>query len=126
MKDILSILIVVLLGLVPTFIKMVKGEDPQKRGKVQTRKRTEPYYAPSMEERDEEMQNLETNLRNEPEYFTYERIGDDFEQPEKQVQNRKEDVIQQTDIQEDKIDLSFESEEIRKGIIYSEILKRKY
>ena len=73
------------------------------------------------------MQENGENLSKEPEYFTFETIEPEVENLEKGVYNttaKKSQVIENE--AENNVNLTFDKEEMAKGIIYSEILKRKY
>jgi hypothetical protein len=124
MEDFISILILILLGLAPTIIKLVKGEKP-----------TTPKSIPILEEEDEaevlfetpEMQKNEPNLRNQTEYFTYETLTDSEDIVDKVSDSKREESLQPSDNKTENIPgLTLDGEEIYKGIIYAEILKRKY
>lgn len=130
MKDILSVIFLLIIGLAPSLIKIIKGEDPKKTSKAHPPRGT----TPRIEEVDEssvidnmEKQKKTSFLRNEPEYFTYERIDSNDESAVENCIKQNVEPLQTIDIEEEKsIDLHFDHDEICKGIIYSEILKRKY
>lgn len=128
MEDIISILVLIILGLAPTIIKAVK-----EKGKVVT---PPPVDEPDFEdfeyetiakEDDSKMRQTVTNSPNDSDYFTYETMDpetDSFVEEE-----RKTAVInpQNIDNEMEKVpQLNFDEEELYKGVIYSEILKRKY
>lgn len=128
MEDIISILVLIILGLAPTIIKAVK-----EKGKVVT---PPPVDEPDFEdfeyetiakEDDSKMRQTVTNSPNDSDYFTYETMDpetDSFVEEE-----RKTVVInpQNIDNEKEKVpQFNFDEEELYKGVIYSEILKRKY
>lgn len=124
MKEFLAILFMILVGLVPELVKAKK-----KKTKDSKRPQTTPPY--EQEETvwgsDIDMQKTEENLSKEPEYFTLETIEPEVENAGKYVQKKSERTVQIVENEEEKnIDLTFDKEELAKGIIYSEILKRKY
>lgn len=123
MEDFLSILILILLGLAPTIIKLVKGE-----------KKAPAKTIPILEEEEEEafhetleMQKNAPNLRNQTEYFTYETLTDLDEPLEKTSDLEIKEQSQPSDNKADNIHgLTMDATEVYKGVIYAEILKRKY
>lgn len=124
MEDFISILILILLGLAPTIIKLVKGEKP-----------TTPKSIPILEDEEDEeaffespeMQKSEPNLRNQSEYFTYETLTDLDEPMTESTVKATEEQVQLFDNKEEEVPkLTLEPDEIFKGVIYAEILKRKY
>lgn len=124
MDEFLSILILILLGLAPTIIKLVKGE-----------KTTTPKSIPILEDEEEEeaffetteMQKNEPNLRNQTEYFTYETLTDLDEPMTEPTAKASQKQTQISDNKEEEIPkLTLEPDEVYKGVIYAEILKRKY
>ncbi len=124
MEDFLSILVLLLLGLAPTIIKLVKGE-----------KNAPAKAIPILEEEDgeeafyetPEMQKNAPNLRNQTEYFTYETLTDLDDSIEKPSDLETEKQPQPSDNKAENIpELTMDGDEIYKGVIYAEILKRKY
>jgi len=123
MEDFISILVLILLGLAPTIIKLVKGE-----------KGTPVKSIPILEEEDveeeffetPEMQKSDPNLRNQTEYFTYETLTDSDDIVENASDLKREKPPQPSDNKEENIpELTMDGEEIYKGVIYAEILKSK-
>lgn len=124
MKEFLAILFMILVGLVPELVKAKK-----KKTKDLKSPQTPPPYEPDepVWESDIDMQKTEENLSKGPEYFTLETIEPEVENAGKYVRVKPEKTVQIVDNEEEKnIDLTFDKEELAKGIIYSEILKRKY
>lgn len=123
MEDFISILILILLGLAPTIIKLVKGE-----------KNAPAKAIPILEEEEEEefhetleMQKNAPNLRNQTEYFTYETLTDLDEPLEKPSGLEMKEQSQLSDNKAENIpELTMDATEVYKGVIYAEILKRKY
>ncbi len=73
------------------------------------------------------MRETEANSPNEPDYFTYERDTEEAV-PFTEIKDSSPQINLQTTDNEDKMkpELHFDEEELYKGIIYSEILKRKF
>lgn len=123
MENILYILFLLVLGFAPTIIKIVKGEKDKK------------IVPPSVEEFPEEevveiepnLRKTRPNLRNSPEYFTYDNMSEEEEiaiNSQFESQSEKLQVIDNKE--ESPVDLQLDAEELYKGVIYSEILNRKY
>lgn len=130
MESLLTLLLLLALWLGP---KLIEGL--LKKGKEQVV--TPPPYEEEMEPEEEywevpkanvqNMQETEVNSPNEPEYFTYESDAEEMGPfTEKGEPSPKTDL--QTIDNENKIkpELHFDEEELYKGVIYSEILKRKF
>ncbi|MBR4134994.1 MAG: hypothetical protein IKU03_01085 [Bacteroidales bacterium] len=135
-KDIVIFFIVMLLSLGPSLLKAIKEEKAKSSTPKAPKPKPEPYfpdadneprpaYAPS---------NASRKSTIEEDYFSYETIPD--EQPIPKADTSKQagksagsvkssPVIQQASEQPN-VDISLTEEEIFKGIVYSEILKRKY
>jgi len=123
MEDFLSILVLILLGLAPTIIKLVKGEKnaPVKAIPILEEEENDEIFETT------EMQKNESNLRNQTEYFTYETMTDSDDIVEKVSNPPRVETSQQSDNKAENIpELTMDGEEIYKGVIYAEILKRKY
>lgn len=127
MKGILSTVLLLLIWALPTIIKAVK-EAKNPTPKVKT-----PMPDEYLEEEDvdlemnTELQQNRSNVPNEQEYFTYEKIDAGEEYAPVCSQN-KVDSKSQTAVneEENEYSLTLEEKEVYKGIIYSEILKKKY
>lgn len=83
------------------------------------------------EEMDDEaapfLQNSMEEIPKSEEYFTYETIGDEPDIENKNVRQKPQVKSQQFDNKtEEEGLLSFEDDEVLKGVIYSEILKPKF
>ena len=79
------------------------------------------------ENNDSGMRKNGTKIPKEPEYFTYETIEDDVEGARKNASNSKKYSSQMVENEEEnKEKLTLTEEEIYKGVIYSEILKKKF
>ena len=73
------------------------------------------------------LQNSRPDIPNSEEYFTYETIEDEPEFKSKNV--RQEPRVKPQQVENKEIEeglLSFEEDEVLKGVIYSEILKPKF
>lgn len=78
-------------------------------------------------EMESDFQNVGSNPDNSQEYFTYESDDFSFEKDKIQEHSAVDKSAQTIEIeQEAPTDLSFDKDELVKGVIYSEILKRKY
>jgi hypothetical protein len=107
-----------------------------KKQKPQNKQHAPPTYPPSFEENEEEYIPVENKYssiteQHDKEYFTYETISSFSEETNNQTdfKNRNlknEEEKERFPEEEIKINLSFEKEELYKGIIFSEILKRPY
>lgn len=89
----------------------------------------EPNYDDESDEYGEPfLQDFEKDIPKSEEYFTYETIGDNPEYEYKIEEPTPPEVkMQQTDNKSEGNNLlSLDKDEVLKGIIYSEILKRKF
>ncbi|MBQ4440725.1 MAG: hypothetical protein II899_01280 [Bacteroidales bacterium] len=128
MEDLISILVLIILGLVPTIIKAVK-----EKGKVVTPPPVEEYefeetaYETTAKKDVSKMRQTVPNSPNDSDYFTYETIEPDDGSFVENEMSTTEKFSQITDSEMEKApQLNFDEEELYKGVIYSEILKRKY
>jgi hypothetical protein len=136
MKDILIFLVVMGLSLVPSLLKVVK-KDLQKTDHVPKPKpKSDPYFPDADKEKKSvrPRARTSTSASQNDDYFTYETVPDerfssdltslhDDLKEEVQAAADKQGVVQQ---EKEKPGLSLSESEIYKGIIYAEILKRKY
>lgn len=89
---------------------------------------------PFQSEREEEQDIFESKMRkNEPkvpkerEYFTYETLNDDSQEIWDSMKKEGKTNLQSVESEKERMpELTMSEEEIYKGIIYSEILKRKF
>ncbi|MBO4489610.1 MAG: hypothetical protein J5741_08175 [Bacteroidales bacterium] len=136
MKDFLIFLAVMALSLVPSLLKMVK-KDLQQTNRTPTPKpKPEPYFPDA----DQEKPSAKTRARTytpvdqKDDYFTYETVPDEGFQSDLTASDHDgKEGLQTASAKagsgmEDKgkPEISLSESEIYKGIIYSEILKRKY
>ncbi len=128
MEDLISILVLIILGLVPTIIKAVK-----EKGKVVTPPPVEEYefeetaYETTAKKDVSKMRQTVPNSPNDSDYFTYETIEPEDGSFVENEMSTTEKFSQITDSEMEKApQLNFDEEELYKGVIYSEILKRKY
>lgn len=127
MKGILSTVFLLLIWGLPIIIKAVK-ESKTPSPKVKT-----PMPDEFLEDDEDnlemsaDLQQKRTNVPNEREYFTYETISEEDAIPSVYPQN---DVDNTTQVAVNEVEkeyqLTLEEEEVYKGVIYSEILKRKF
>ena len=126
MKEILSILLMLVIWLVPAIVKMRK-EKARKLPAPIPQIEEEDLYEDDAQEMESDFQNVGSNPDNSQEYFTYESDDFSFEKDKIQEHSAVDKSAQTIEIeQEAPTDLSFDKDELVKGVIYSEILKRKY
>lgn len=126
MKEILSILLMLVIWLVPAIVKMRK-EKARKLSAPIPQIEEEDLYEDDAQEMESDFQNVGSNPDNSQEYFTYESDDFSFEKDKIQEHSAVDKSAQTIEIeQEAPTDLSFDKDELVKGVIYSEILKRKY
>ncbi|MCR4965279.1 MAG: hypothetical protein K6A41_06445 [Bacteroidales bacterium] len=135
MKDIIIFLVLMLLSGVPALVKKVFEE--KMKAPPKPKAKPEPYF-PDMDVEDPEpvftTSRTQTQESRDDDYFTYEKMADN-PQPNPNIASQQR-VQQQPHAapanavnpseEKPKIELSLSEEELYKGIIYSEILKRKY
>lgn len=132
MKTLLTFLFMVLFMLGPTLLKSVFNKS--KKGKKTVVRTPAPTdFKSELEEEirsnsdDSFLQESKAKIPKQPEYFTYETLDGDggrlIENPE--FEKEKSPQMSENE-QKNALNLTFEEEELCKGIIYSEILKRKY
>ena len=136
MKDILIFLVVMGLSLVPSLLKVVK-KDLQKTDQVpKSKPKPDPFFPDADNEKKSARPRARTytSASQNDDYFTYETVPDErfSSAPTSPHDDLKEEVQTAADKQgavlqeKGKPELSFSESEIYKGIIYAEILKRKY
>lgn len=128
MEDLISILVLIILGLAPTIIKAVK-----EKGKVVTpppvdeSEFEETVYETASKKDVSKMRQTVPNSPNDSDYFTYETIEPEDGSFVENEMSTAANFSQTTDNEMEKApQLNFDEEELYKGVIYSEILKRKY
>lgn len=126
MKEILSILLMLVIWLVPAIVKMRKEKARNLSAPI-PQIEEEDLYEDDAQEMESDFQNVGSNPDNSQEYFTYESDDFSFEKDKIQEHSAVDKSAQTIEIeQEAPTDLSFDKDELVKGVIYSEILKRKY
>ena len=130
MESLLTLLLLLALWLGP---KLIEGLLKKGKEKVVT----PPPYEEEMEPEEEYWEAPKTSVQNmqetgvnspkETEYFTYERDAEDAG-PFTETREPSPQINLQTTDNETKMkpELRFDEEEVYKGLIYSEILKRKF
>ena len=133
MESLLTLLLLLALWLGPKLIEVLlkKGKE---NGKAIP---TPPPFEEEFETEEEvcepprmnvqNMRETEANSPNETEYFTYERDAEDagpFTEKKEPSTEMDLQIIDSENIKKPK--LHFDEEELYKGVIYSEILKRKF
>lgn len=122
--DILFIIGAIALGFFPGIKKLLGGlEEAKKEVRPIHREVTEENESP--QPKMEKAQAASPQQFQNEEYFSYETMSDrDFENLF--IQNNEEAVTTPTDTTFKNIHLTMNEEEVYKGIVWSEILKRKY
>lgn len=128
MEDFISILVLIILGLAPTIIKAVK-----EKGKVvapppvDESEFEETVFETAAKNDVSKMRQTVPNSPNDSDYFTYETIDPEDDSFSEKEKSTPVNFSQTTDNEVEKMpQLNFDEEELYKGVIYSEILKRKY
>ncbi|MBO7445487.1 MAG: hypothetical protein J6T86_03670 [Bacteroidales bacterium] len=136
MKDILIFLAVMALSLIPSLLKSLKEGDVKNARKPAPKVKPDPYFPDADQAPKRRYATTRPTVQGggKDDYFTYETVEDT--QPRGAAPNKEsqkaptpEASAPRVEIKQEgksKIELSLEEEEIYKGIIYSEILKRKY
>lgn len=126
MKGILTTVLLLLIWGLPIIIKAVK-ESKEPAPRVKTPMPDDFLEEENEPEANNDLQQKRTNVPNEREYFTYETISEEDAIPSVYPQN---DVDNTTQVAVNEVEkeyqLTLEEEEVYKGVIYSEILKRKF
>lgn len=119
--DVIITLAMVALFLFPSLLKGIKEANKKPAPSVS------PEVDTDMPEVEEFLQKNASKIPKQEDYFTYETMDDNFENRTENKSWSVSDVSQQTDNKIDNEDLlTFEEDEVLKGVIYSEILKRKF
>lgn len=127
MKGILTTALLLLIWGLPIIIKAVK-ESKNPTNKVRTTKPDEFEAAAECDMKTSaDLQQNRSNVPKEQEYFTYETL-DTRDDISSVCSQSKVDSKSQATVNEEENDysLTLEEEEIYKGIVYSEIIKKKY
>ena len=122
--DILFVIGAIALGFLPGIKKLLGGaEEAKKIVRPIRREVSEGKESPQPQKR--KAQSAAPQQPQNEEYFSYETMSDrDFENLF--IQNNEETVTTPTDTTFKNIHLTMDEEEVYKGIVWSEILKRKY
>lgn len=122
--DILFVIGAIALGFLPGIKKLLGGaEEAKKIVRPIRREVSEGKESPQSQKR--KAQSAAPQQPQNEEYFSYETMSDrDFENLF--IQNNEETVTTTTDTTIKNIHLTMNEEEVYKGIVWSEILKRKY
>ena len=122
--DILFVIGAIALGFLPGIKKLLGGaEEAKKIVRPIRREVSEGKESPQPQKR--KAQSAAPKQPQSEEYFSYETMSDrDFENLF--IQNNEETVTTTTDTTFKNIHLTMDEEEVYKGIVWSEILKRKY
>lgn len=122
--DILFVIGAIALGFLPGIKKLLGGaEEAKKIVRPIRREVSEGKESPQPQKR--KAQSAAPQQPQNEEYFSYETMSDrDFENLF--IQNNEEAVTTTTDTTIKNIHLTMNEEEVYKGIVWSEILKRKY
>lgn len=126
MKEFLSVLLMLVIWLVPVIVKSKREKAKNLSTSRPVLEEEDPFEEDALE-MESDFQNVGSNPDNSQEYFTYESDDFSFEKDKIQEHSAVDKSAQTIEIeQEDPTDLSFDKDELVKGVIYSEILKRKY
>jgi len=122
--DILFVIGAIALGFLPGIKKLLgDAEEAKKIVRPIRREVSEGKESPQPQKR--KAQSAAPQQPQNEEYFSYETMSDrDFENLF--IQNNEEAVTTPTDTTFKNIHLTMDEEEVYKGIVWSEILKRKY
>ncbi len=128
MENIISLLLLLAIWLAPKLIKVFRDVNQQPVGTPVPE--VEEEFSDSddlFEEADYELQEVEAKVPKEPEYFTYEAENLEGEIVRETMEKKQKSKVQFVENEEEsKYKLTLEEEEIYKGIIYSEILKKRF
>ncbi|MCQ2292389.1 MAG: hypothetical protein MJZ39_04445 [Bacteroidales bacterium] len=126
MKEFLSVLLMLVIWLVPVIVKSKREKAKNLSTSRPVLEEEDPFEEDALE-MESDFQNVGSNPDNSQEYFTYESDDFSFEKDKIQEHSAVDKSAQTIEIeQEAPTDLSFDKDELVKGVIYSEILKRKY
>ena len=126
MKEFLSVLLMLVIWLGPVIVKSKREKAKNLSTSRPVLEEEDPFEEDALE-MESDFQNVGSNPDNSQEYFTYESDDFSFEKDKIQEHSAVDKSAQTIEIeQEAPTDLSFDKDELVKGVIYSEILKRKY
>lgn len=126
MKEFLSVLLMLVIWLVPVIVKSKREKAKNLSTSRPVLEEEDPFEEDALE-MESDFQNVGSNPDNSQEYFTYESDDFSFEKDKIQEHSAVDKSAKTIEIeQEAPTDLSFDKDELVKGVIYSEILKRKY
>ncbi|MCQ2286743.1 MAG: hypothetical protein MJZ76_07695, partial [Bacteroidales bacterium] len=126
MKGILTTVLLLLIWGLPIIIKAVK-ESKEPAPRVKTPMPDDFLDEENEPEVNNDLQQNRANVPNRQEYFTYETLDVEGNIVSGYPQNEVDNQPQAPENEEEKeYELTLEEEEIYKGVIYSEILKRKF
>lgn len=131
MKDIITVLLFLGVCILPSIIKVMKeAKNPQSKKMKQVLKTPSPISIQREEmeaNTNAEMRKTEPKVPKEQEYFTYETMDDDLTKSRVSVEKEEKSNMQSAENERENIpELTLTEEEIYKGVIYSEIFKRKF
>ena len=124
--DLVLYLVLILGSILLSVVKTLKKDEKERSVK---KMRSQPVEAETYEDeevRPKKKAKVSSQRGNDNEYFSYETMSDrDFEQ--EFAQNMEDETISSVQKGLDpKIGLSLDEEDVYKGVVWSEILKRKY
>lgn len=131
MEDIISILIflvMVAFSVVPAIIKKFVTPEPAKGARAAGSYKEDDESIDDEENLEEDiLQEISGKIPKKSEYFTYETMGGkDTKTSFSAEKEGVENVQMSENEQKNDIQLDFSQQELYKGIIYSEILKKRY
>ena len=125
--DLILYIIVIVGSILLSVVKTFKKDETERQVK---KMRSQPIEAETYEEEEVRPKKQRTRVAPQPEqneeYFSYETMSErDFEQTFAQnAEEAKEHIVGETE--NPKVGLSLNEEDVFKGVVWSEILKRKY
>ena len=125
--DLILYIILIVGSILLSVVKTLKKDEAARQVK---KMRSQPVEAETYEEEEVRPQTKRTRVAPQPEqneeYFSYETMSErDFEQTFAQnAEEANEHFVKETDNQ--KTGLTLSEEDVFKGVVWSEILKRKY
>ena len=125
--DLVLYIILIVGSILLSVVKTLKKDEAERQTK---KMRSQPVEAETYEEEEVRPKKKRTRVTPEPEqnneYFSYETMSErDFEQTFAQnAEEAKEHFARETE--NHKVGLTLEEEDVFKGVVWSEILKRKY
>ena len=124
--DLVLYIVLILGSILLSVVKTLKKDEKERHVKKMRSQPVETEIYEEEEVRPKNKAKVSSPRGNDNEYFSYETMSDrDFEQEFAQnAEESKEHFVKETDNQ--KTGLTLSEEDVFKGVVWSEILKRKY